>query len=401
MKPYIISGALALLMTCFLLGFAGLFLTITGSALAFYAWVTFHQVKLNQRAYEAEIRNREVDAEFRHVVVSKIGVLAYNSGNLSFWSRRESQPDRSDTLLEDASPEPAGNHQTLFDVLTRLDRVLIIGGMGSGKSELLKWLVSERAKQGEIIILDSHAAPDTWPFGQVVGLGRDYPAIENAVRSVCAEMDERYKLRSSGQQKDFPQLCMVIDEMTVLNQFTGLSDEIKSLLCECRKVNIKLIAAGQSDRAGAMGLKGNYDLMTGFEAVCYLESDSTGERYGNVLFGRSKTPERFPHPGIFPAWMTGTSRQHGQEYAPKTHSDGFAAYRDGVQYLPAGTGETFTGIEPEAVSRVYESRDEKTICEMWRDGHSLNEIARSIWGTSNGRRTGQIKAVLENNGFVL
>ena len=357
------------------------------------------------------------------MVVSKIGVLAYNNGDLSFWSRRAPHPDQDDRLLEDAGPdEHPGTGQNLFDVLSALDRVLIIGGMGSGKSELLKWLTAERAKQGDLIILDSHAAPDTWPFGQVVGLGRDYKAIENAVRGVCAEMDRRYSLRSSGQQKDFEPLCMVIDEMTVLNQFAGLSDELKSLLCECRKVNIRLIIAGQSDRAGAMGLKGSYDLMTGFEAVCYLESDSTGERYGNVFFGRSKTPERFPHPGVFippfakedsaippfakggrgdsPAWMTGTARQHGPEYAPKTHSDGFTAYRDTVPYLPAGTGETFAGIEPEPVSRVYESRDEKAICEMWRDGHSLNQISRAIFGLSNGRRVSQIKAVLENNGYV-
>jgi len=395
-KEYFILCALALCAMAFLLGSAGIFLLIMGSALGFYALVSYQQVKLNQRAYEAEIRNREVDSEFRSVVVSKIGVLAYSKGELSFWSKREIPDRNAGGLPEPEEQETPGTGQTLFDVLIKLDRVLIIGGMGSGKSELLKWLTSERSKQGELIILDSHAAPDTWPFGTVIGRGRDYQAIEIAVRGVCQEMDNRYKLRSSGQKKDFKPLCMVIDEMTVLNQFTDLSDQLKSLLCECRKVNIRLIVAGQSDRAGAMGLKGNYDLMTGFEAVCHLEMDGAGNRFGNVFFGRSKTPERFPHPGVFPV----TSRGHGQEHAQKTHQNAFTAERDTMPYLPAGTGQTFTGIEPEAVSRVYESRDEKTICEMWSNGHSLNGIARSIWGSSNGRRTAQVKAILENSGII-
>ena len=397
-KEYLVLCALALSAMAFLLGSAGIFLLIMGSALGFYALVSWEQVKLNQRAYEAEIRNRETDADFRSVVVSKIGVLAYSRGELSFWSKRDLHADQNETLLEDAGQEPSGTGQTLFDVLIKLDRVLIIGGMGSGKSELLKWLTSERSKQGELIILDSHAAPDTWPFGTVIGLGRDYQAIEQAVRGICQEMDNRYKLRSSGQEKAFKPLCMVIDEMTVLNQFADLEKELKSLLCECRKVNIRLIVAGQSDRAGAMGLKGNYDLMTGFEAVCHLEKDGAGSHLGKVFFGRSKVPERFPHPGKFPACnpvnpsdmrFKETSGHGLHSYAQEEKRAETLNY---IEYMPSKEG-LHPNCEP--ADPLHGE-----IVRMWRNQASLNAIARAVFGSAGGVQNRKIKDVLTIYGLL-
>lgn len=379
-------------------GFSFLFLLV----LAGYCfWFWHRRQELAEREWKADIAMKERQAAFC-AVPSKHGILSYNSGRVEFWTRMQA-PISGPAMEKIPGPEPEPevlNPETLFDVLKSRDRILIIGGMGSGKSELLKWLCRSRAVQGELMILDSHAAPDTWPDGNVIGLGRDYTAIEEAVRDVCTLMDERYRERAAGIRKVFPQFCMVIDEMSVLNQFTDLSAELKSLLCECRKVNIKLIAAGQSDRAGAMGLKGSYDLMGGFEAVCYLEKDGTGKRFGKVFFGKSKEAEIYPHPGIFPEYpQTGTSPRHGRKNGPETPQKGFSAGRDPVLHLPFGTGQKPVVIESEPLTRVFESHDEKMIVEMYRDGHSMNNIARAVWGSSNGRRTAQIRGILENCGY--
>ena len=53
-----------------------------------------------------------------------------------------------------------------------------------------------------------------------------------------------------------------------------------------------------------------------------------------------------------------------------------------------------------APGRFYESRNDRTICEMYEAGNSLNDIARAIWGSSNGRRTGIIKEVLAEHGLI-
>jgi hypothetical protein len=322
---------------------------------------------------------------------------------VEFWTRTPAAPaapaaprqiSAADTSGTDTpAAEPAA--ETLFDVLRQRDRILIIGGMGSGKSELLKWLCWERAEQGELIILDSHAAPDTWSCGEVIGLGRDYASIENAVRSVCAEQDRRYQQRAAGTQKKFPQMCMVIDEMSILNMFADLSGEFKSLLCECRKVNIKLIIGGQSDRANAMGLRGNYDLMQGFDCICQLNIDESGRHFGTVKIGNAQ--KNYPHPGIFPE----VSQCHSDFFTRNLQKHPADHLHDSMTYLPPGTGEQPVVIEKKNPSQVYDSHEEKKICRMYRDGFSLNEIVRVVWEKqSNGRYTKQIKTVLEKYGMA-
>lgn len=295
--------------------------------------------------------------------------------------------------------EPGQDTRTLADVLSAVNRCLIVGGMGSGKSELLKHLADHHERAGaDTVIIDSHAAPWSWPVGRVVGMGRDYAAIETEIRAICTEMDRRYQRRSQGVQRDFPPLAVIIDEATVLHQFADLQAEMKSLLCECRKVGIKLVVAGQSDRAGALGLTGNNDLRAGFEAVVYLEKTPTGIYQGRVFRGSSKEAEIFPHPGPFKTrhGVAPDMHQTPHQAPPNDHHDDYDG-RDTV--TPCLIPEVIDAEAP-APSAFYESRTARQICEMYRAGHSLNDIARAVWGSSNGRRTASIKTILTDYGLL-
>jgi len=184
----------------------------------------------------------------------------------------------------------------LLPAIEPLDRIAIFGGMGCGKSELLKHLASSRSTRADVIIIDSHAAPNTWPVGRVVGMGRDYSEIEAFLNAIMQELNNRYTQLSQGFT-GFSPICIIIDEMTVLNQFVDASEIFKSLLCECRKVAIQMIVAGQSDRVRSLGIQGNGDLKQAFEAVVYLEKN--GDYYGNVYQGYSREPVKMSHPGVY------------------------------------------------------------------------------------------------------
>jgi hypothetical protein len=259
----------------------------------------------------------------------------------------------------------------LLPLLAQLDRVLLIGGMGSGKSTLLKHLVTARAQQGETMIIDSHAGPDTWPAGpRVVGRGRDYEAITDCIKGLHKEMDRRYKQLSAGEVAEgaFRPVNLIIDEFTVLNKFCSVKSEISSLLCECRKVGITLCVAGQSDRVKSLGLEGEGDLIFGFEAVCYLELASDGERYGMVRMGRNKDLVRYSHPGVF-----------------------------GVGAVPLPSPDT-----PPADPQVAENGNENNgpapeaerIREMDAEGMSVSAISKAVWGRATKENNNKVRGIL-------
>lgn len=297
--------------------------------------------------------------------------------------------------------------QPLLPVLLSMDRLLIIGGMGAGKSELLRHLAFQRSQQGETVIIDSHSAPDDWPEScRVVGRGRQYRQIESEVGRIMGEMDRRYKLHSAGHGGAFQPLTLVVDELTVLNQFTDISDQLKALLCECRKVSIRLVFAGQSDRAGALGLRGNYDLKSGFEALVYLEQESTGERIATVQRGTDKQGRRFLHPGPFagcPGYPSrpGVSPQNPHCRAETGGIRGGTARRDTdmgqlIEHNPGPSYAQFT--EPDQ-RRFFESRFEKQVVELAESGASMRAIAKEAFGFTNGRKISEVKAILTKHGI--
>lgn len=289
-----------------------------------------------------------------------------------------------------APPETPEAVPDLLPVLLSIDRVLIIGGMGAGKTSCLQHLAHARGNQGDCVIIDSHAAPGQWPGNcRIVGIGRDYTTIEQEIGDIMAEMDQRYEALSTGRlaENQFPTLSVIIDEFTVCNQFCDFGSSIKSLLCECRKVGIRLVIAGQSDRASSLGLTGNYDLVQGFEALVYLEKDVAGNRYAEVRKPNSRDGERYAHPGPYPG-CNFSGNQTGNDYPVYTpYTPDYTDYT-GCKDTPY-TGQT-GGLTPEEIK----------IISLHDSGNSLSKICAEVFGSKGGNQIKQVKSVLRSAGRI-
>lgn len=366
---------------------------------AYAMWFWHRRQALAERDWAAEIAKKEREAAFC-AVPSRHGILSWNSGRVEFWTRTPAAPaaprqisaadtSGTDTPAAEPAAEPAA------DALSVLQNVIFLGlyGMqGAGKSTMLQHLIHSRRHEQQIII-DPHGLPSDYCGVVPVGIGRNYQEIDECLENLIAELNSRY----SAGHYNHERLNIYIDELTLLHRYCGKFKEFMPVvLTECRKINFRIIACMHSRRAKILGLEGSFDLAEGLRFL-ELKIDNAGHRWGELEDPRTGEKNKLTLPG--PYIHTGTSQRHGRGNTHKTSGNGFSRRHDTAAYLPLGTGQTPVVIESEPLSRVYESRDEKRIVEMWRDGASMNQIAREVWGSSNGRRTAQIKGVLGNYGY--
>jgi len=380
-----------------------LLIIISGAGIAGGAYRLCRREEIREEAKEIEAAERGIAFDFQAAVtaveyskaeLNKAEAFKRMAQGISILQKAGKADPLHQTTADPDEPEPLPN---LLDVIGEMSRLLIIGGMGTGKSELLRHLVSIQADRGHVIICDSHASPSDWPpFVQVAGIGRDYAMIEATINSVCNTLNERYSQRAQGVTR-FDRLTLVIDEMFVLNQFCDVQEQMKSLLAESRKVNIGLITAGQSNRASALGLAGNKDLVGGYEAVVNLRKEN-GLHIASVEIG--DTTMDALHPGVFMA------RRHGFNKATESDFKHTSPPCDTVTSypeLPSFTGEitpSFDTSQGGITGRIYESHDERRIVEGFEAGMSLNKICRDVLGKNpNGRLTGYLKEILAGHGL--
>lgn len=276
---------------------------------------------------------------------------------------------RHDQGTTDTRRENMGMTERLRDA----DRVLIIGGSGTGKTELLKRLAL--SGDGQTIILDPHAGPDTWPRAndlRVVGMGRDFAGIESEINRVVDLMNDRYMDIAGGRGGDFPPVRIIVDEFSGLNRSVDISDQVQVLLAEGRKAGIRLLFAGQSDRVSALGIRGAGDLIESFDAVCRLNRDYTGEIDGI----------RYAHPG--PVRMiehTGTAYRDGKPVQGQ-----YNQRPDGVPGSVPGRS-ALTGTDAEIVS-------------AYRRTGSINKVCKMVFGGKTPKTFKMVKDVLTREGLV-
>ena len=396
--------------------------------------IRFLLVWQSMRRINAETAKQEMAADFYQVNHPVAGAIAVDrAGNMIRLQPPVGQPGPGKTD-QPRDPEPADDGPEivgpLLPVLEGMNRILLIGGMGCGKSELLKWLADDRVKKGHVVVCDSHAAPDTWPtYCQISGIGRNYPEIEATINWICAELDNRYKQRAAGEKKHFDQITLIVDELFVLHQFLNLGAQFKSLLAESRKVNVALIMAGQSDRANALGLSGNKDLIAGFEAVVYLDRDDHGRYVAEVKSG--KRTRLCLHPGPYrggrggspggpggpsgpgpssPSWggpsPTPGSYTYSSTPGKNAHTRAKWPFSGGCN----GVGCKGVGYEPGAEPYVYEARgrhifeasDGKTaaVIRMYRSGATITEICKNVLGAKGGHQSKKVKKILSAHGLI-
>lgn len=215
-------------------------------------------------------------------------------------------PAMTAKLASQQLPAPAQSPPvTLLPSLERCDNILVVGKKGSGKTSLLQHLEAARLQTGKTVVLDSHAQPAQWR-GHVIGIGRKYAAIRDAMILLTERMHKRFEKWSAGTSQFVP-VSTIIDEFTLLPQFlreTGYNVQNYSMpaLTEGRKVQMSCVWGVHSDKVKALGLEGASDLKECFDAVVYLRYDaSTNERYAMVdwMNGDGMQSQRYAHPGPF------------------------------------------------------------------------------------------------------
>lgn len=203
-----------------------------------------------------------------------------------------------------ALPEPT------IDLLAALDnaqRTLIVGASNSGKTTLLQHIISRR--RGQVIVIDPHSYPDKWPCQQVIGIGRDYEAIDDTLASLVRLMSKRYDEIGKGEviEGQHPPVTIIIDEWrAIVQNVDNAGEAIKTLLTESRKAAMAVFVATHSERAKPLGLDGEYDLKDGF-AIVRLAWEN-GQYSAAVDMGNGTQRATLPGPYIQPQAAIGEKR---------------------------------------------------------------------------------------------
>jgi hypothetical protein len=214
--------------------------------------------------------------------------------------------------------EPAALPPGLLPVLPVIigsQRLLIAGGMGSGKTNLLRWIAAAKSESSKVLVIDTHAAPGLWPVdpSSVLGRGRNWGAVELALQNLLGIMDRRYKDIDAGSvgYRGHPIITVIADEWTMVPQMIGadiIKNYSKPVLVESRKVGIDFVLATHDTTVEALGTKGMSGLKTAFDFIV-----ETQHRAGQYIC-RVRTPGQKPSeaieyaaPPLFAADVTGLS----------------------------------------------------------------------------------------------
>jgi len=182
------------------------------------------------------------------------------------WLTHAMKPPLREVTIAQPIEAPAPVQTTDIKKALSKPHILILGETNSGKSTLVKFLISHASAPS--IVLDSHAAPDDWQNMTVIGMGRNYRAIGQEVDRLVSLMNLRYELRSKGQ-KNFETLIIVLDEFPacVANLDKSFTEQIMILVREARKVSIKLIVLSQGSEVKSLGIEGQGSIRECFAMV--------------------------------------------------------------------------------------------------------------------------------------
>jgi len=176
--------------------------------------------------------------------------------------------------------------KNIIDVLSSTPRIWIVGGQESGKTTILKHLVSQYRKWERVIILDTHDHIGKWPEVQIVGKGRKYQEIKSALKWILSEIDKRYRIYSAQRNPQFETVRIVADEWTRIPGKCKdiISDFTDSFFTEGRKVGFNFCFATHSKRTKSTGFDGRNDIFEQIDAKVRL-SKVKSKHKAEVDFG--------------------------------------------------------------------------------------------------------------------
>ena len=194
--------------------------------------------------------------------------------------------------------------------IARVDNVLVAGPKGSGKTTILRTILTTRTNE-EMIAIDPHASPGKWPC-KVIGAGLNWGAIGRGLEKMRIDMGYRFRQLARGEIKEgqFPRRSYVGDEfLSIAGELDGKEGRenagkaLISRLTQGRKVGECVLIASQNDTVEALGIKGNADLKGCFDYIIFLGSlvSTRADFHGcpRDMIGEASKAER---PGV--VWNT-------------------------------------------------------------------------------------------------
>lgn len=199
-------------------------------------------------------------------------------------------------------PEPENLPEiktTLLADIKDCQRLLIVGGSGTGKTSLLLHIAKQRKNIGDLIILDSNGKKGKWGNYPVIGLGYDHQAIKNELVRLNDVLKTRFNEYAFGNigEREHSLITIIADEWHIIStEIKEIADLIRPILTQGRKLSIDLIVGSNGATAKSLGLAGEMDLVNNFEAVLRL-SKVKNDRLVNVDFGEGEVI--YQHCGAF------------------------------------------------------------------------------------------------------
>lgn len=361
-----------------------------------YDWLSY-RLSLEERKHHTEREALEIERLQKEIVFSPIQsphghmvVYDHNTGQYIEFEKSVAFGAKQNEQLVDT--QAGDNYPPLLPAIQHSLSLVLLGGQGTGKTTLLCHILDQRASQGErCIVIDPHGHNGKYPYGELVGGGRDYKGIDQALHDAITEMNYRY----SNYPGNFIPTTYFIDEFTLLHRECNNAKRfIESALTEFRKVNMRLVICLHSKRAKFMNLKGGMDLLEGVD-FCILRNDQ-GNRYAELERSGKNETEYFSLPGAY----IPTGRHHepskgcnqggvnqgcnGQNGG--VHGDNYTSTRS-TQATPKGN-----------IDHIPE--EDFKILDLWKSGFSLSKISKKIFNSKGGFQVQKIKQTLKKYGRV-
>lgn len=160
--------------------------------------------------------------------------------------------------------------EILTDIITAIEgkQVMIIGGMGTGKSTLAQYLAYTVG--GAVKVYECEGTPDDWQGLDVIGKGEDWQAISQGMADDLEDLSNQLKIR---REKGDAALIGT-ERVIIAEEYPELSSKVPNsaewldrLARRGRKSQRFTILLSQYDRISAWGLEGKADLLEEFYRI--------------------------------------------------------------------------------------------------------------------------------------